>query len=83
MFFVNVFTKFRFFFVLIINIFKFLVEDDQEIVVEEYVEYTDLQLVPILNDFVFSIFVGYFILLNAGLLVLFPAVVKKPMTMND
>ena len=83
MFFVNVFTKFRFFFVLIINIFKFLVEDDQEIVVEEYVEYTDLQLVPILNDFVFSIFVGYFILLNAGLLVMFPAFVKIPMTMND
>ncbi len=64
-----------------------LVEDGQE-VEHKWVEYSDVQLapiinVPIINDCVFLMFVLYFIVLNFGLLVLLPAYTKTPISIYD
>ena len=44
---------------------------------EKRVEYTDMQLIPIWNDFVYALFIMYFFILNIGLLVLFPIFFKR------
>ena len=50
---------------------------------EERVEYTDLELLPILNDFVFCLFLIYFLSLNIGLLIILPYLVKDPLTIEN
>ncbi len=40
------------------------------------IEYTDMEMLPILNDFIFYLFVAYFVLLNLLLLIVIPWLFK-------
>jgi hypothetical protein len=41
-----------------------------KVIQKQKIDYTDLQLIPILNDFVCAAFIVYYILLNALLFIL-------------
>jgi len=46
------------------------------------IEYTDMEMLPILNDFIFYLFVAYFVLLNLLLLIVFPWLLKAKIQVN-
>lgn len=51
--------------------------------ISQRVEYTDMEILPILNNFIFWLFVTYISLLNILLLVMGPYVIKTPLKITD
>jgi len=69
---------------ILLNYVKFkTLEFDESDADALHVEFTDSQVIDILNNFIFWLFVIYLLLLNLLLLVVFPLFVKTPLLITE
>lgn len=76
------------------NVASFILVDDDELPTplqttppvkkrEKRIDYTDMEILPMLNQFIFIVFVLYIFLLNVVLLIIFPYLLQSPLNINS